>query len=188
LIDSKGNTWVPRTEYGVSTDRLVRTFYALNPTVGSGHTFTYDTTGLAPSIAVIAVRSDAGSAAFDQENGATTTTVATTQPGSVTPSENGELLVAGYSGYSQGIVNNDLGADFVMLGREKYNGTAMTVGLAIKKQATAAAINPTWTLEANAANVSNIATFEAVAAAAGGPIIFPKRRMVAKLSGLPVQS
>ena len=74
VTDSKGNTWTPLTQYDGS-DSTTRLYYSLNPTVGTGHTFTATSTGTVavvyPSIQVSAWSGAHDTASYDVENGAT---------------------------------------------------------------------------------------------------------------------
>jgi len=87
--DSKGNTWTAHTRYKSSAPGTQ--FYScVNPTVGSGHTFTLSSTSNYPSLGVIGF-STATDAAIDQQNGATTTGSSTLASGSITPSKSSHL-------------------------------------------------------------------------------------------------
>jgi hypothetical protein len=92
LTDSKSNTWTALNNYNASPQCQVQLFYVVNPTVGTGHTFTVSGSTIYPAVTVTAWTGQAASP-VDQQNGntASATTIAT---GSVTPSQGNELLIA----------------------------------------------------------------------------------------------
>lgn len=157
--DSKSNTWTNRTTYGTGGAK-VRISYVENPTVGSGHTFSCG--GGSNGIAVIALSGTKTSSAYDVENGADGA-----QSGSVTPSEDNEILITGHCNASPATYSVDL--SFTIQEQRAYNAgdNTMGFGLAYLIQTSAAAKNPTWS--GGTPGATNIATFKAAAAAAGQP-------------------
>jgi len=167
LSDSKGNTWTPRTYYGSAGDARVRIYYCASAVVGSGHTFSFTETAKFPALSVIAL-SGVHATPYDVENGNATSVGGTTrQPGSVTPSEDNEILITGYSGYSSAL--SSINSGFTLLDSGTYNTHAMTTGLAYKIQTTAGAENPTWTSVGSNSCAAAIATFKSAGAATGQP-------------------
>lgn len=158
ISDSKGNTWIPRTTYGAGGPK-VKIFYCENPTVGSGHTFTCS--GDSNGIAIIAVNGTTTSSVYDKESGADATS-----PGSITPNEDNEILIAGMCAASGSGYSVDSG--FTLQESRAYNAgdNTMGFGLAYLIQTTATAKNPVWT---GGATVTNIASFKAVSSGGGGP-------------------
>lgn len=144
LTDSKSNTWTGLT--GQSTGNgAIRIYYCYGGTVGSGHTFTA-TTG-APSIVVYAF-ANAAASPFDQQNGTQTSVAGTTiAPGSITPTQNEEILVAGAAA---GVVPETVNLsgfyqdEIALLGGQHYSLSTF-----FKMQQTAAAFNPTFTFNAS---------------------------------------
>lgn len=142
--DSKSNTWTALTAQTapVSTNRS-QLFYAVNPTVGTAHTFSL--TATVPALSVLAFSGVVTSLPFDVQNGAAADTVTTLSTGSVTPSEDNEVVVSGLS------IGGSLASDYVI-----DNGFTATTyipvvggqhfgsGIAYKIQTTAAAVNPAW--------------------------------------------
>lgn len=182
--DSKGNTWSALTTYASAEDPRTIIYYVVNPTVGTGHTFT---TSGASSYCVAGIEAWSGgdtTSPFDVENGnALTGSHTTIQPGSVTPSQNGSLIVSSFggdrfassisidSGFTTTEVDNGVG------------GTNIGGALAYLVQGSAAAINPTWSYAASTYGAAAaIAVFKPAAAAAtiywgyGDPEQFPARR------------
>src|SRR6185436_5864709 len=69
LTDSKSNTWTPLTTRGSGS--LNETFYySINPTVGSSHTFTANSSSSYPCLAVAAFTNVKTTSPLDQSNGA----------------------------------------------------------------------------------------------------------------------
>ena len=183
--DSKGNTWTPLTGQGAG-DVFARFWYCIAPTVGSGHTFSTSQSGTYPSIFVLAI-AGAAVAGFDQQNGAASASATTLQPGSVTPSEDNELVVTL-------VTNNDLLNTLSVNGGFTVAQQAVTVafqaeggGLAYLIQTSLAAANPTWSWGGGSLAVAAvIATFKAAGAVAivfdwmSGPalITYPKPEIV----------
>lgn len=178
LTDSKGNTWTPLTTITNTTgNNSIRIFYAFNAIVGTGHTFTL--TG-ASSFGAICVQGFSGvktSSPFDQQNGATTVVSASLQPGSVSPSEDNELIVTGYTQSAiVGTMSIDSGftiTDQISVGSGAHFGSALAY--IIKGAGTAGiGVNPTWTngggIDQSAAT---IATFRQTSSSTFGQINNP---------------
>lgn len=173
--DSKGNTWTKRTVYTDTnaTAAHVVQYYVVNPTVGSGHTFTAWCTACAPGIAIHAF-SGVNTSPFDVENG-TGTTISTSrlQPGAVTPSQDNELIITGPLTNGGGAPAMTINAGFTTDPGISYTGNHFTtdIGYIINGAGTSGiAVNPDWT-DGNGPDtrfVSNIATYKVAAAAGGG--------------------
>lgn len=163
VSDSKGNTWNARTLYG--SGGLCQIFYAVNPTVGSGHTFTVSGGAATyPAVFVLALSGADLTAPYDVENGADTDSSTTIQTGSVTPSTDNQILITALSNYPAGTDSIDL--SFTISDQLQYTANSIGGALAHLIQTTAAAKNPTWTHSVSATEiVGAIATFKA---AAGG--------------------
>jgi hypothetical protein len=165
VSDNKGNTWVQITQQ-VNGNNNVTLYYVQNPTVGTGHTFSG--AGTWPTIIVQAFAGTDTTAAVDQFNHATNGAALTVQPGSITPTANGEVLVtAAVCGNAQIEGNDAITDSFVITDVFYYvSSVAVDVVMAYRVQPTAAAINPTWTLSSgtNCANTSAvIASFKEAA-------------------------
>lgn len=165
--DSNGNTWTSINDaISQLADPQIREslYYCVNPSVGSGHTFTEDT-GAAntfPAIAVAAF-SGADSAPLDQNARNPTAgggSVGSIQPGSVTPTEDNELL---FTCVGDAITDTSLAIDssFTILDElALVGGVAFSLGTAYKIQTSAGAENPTWSWSPNARAGTVIATFK----------------------------
>ena len=152
VSDSKSNTWVQLTVY--PSPHGVCIFYSVNPTVGTLHTFTISGATFA-SIAAAAFSGVHATAPLDQQAGASGT-----QSGSVTPSENNELVIAG--AYSDGANPTSADGGFTTPNAANVSGNHAGYGLAYLIQTTAAAANPSWGAGTDSAA---IATFKQAAAA-----------------------
>src|SRR5580692_182388 len=83
-VDSKGNTWIGLTQQTGQFSSQAGWFYALTPTVGSGHTFTMGQGGnLVQGMCVLAF---SGVSAHDADTGSSNIgSSGTAQDGSLTP-------------------------------------------------------------------------------------------------------
>lgn len=173
LTDSKGNTWTPRTEQkDVATANLLgRQFEAVNPaSVGAGHTFTVTSSSGQPAVAVAAFSGAHLTTPVDQENGAVDIDAGlTTQPGSITPTEDDELVVTGL-GFTANSATLSINGGFTITDQVDQNANHRGCGLAYLIQTSAAAANPTWTYSANEYAVATIVSYKKAAAGGGSSI------------------
>ncbi len=160
LSDSKGNTWHRLTSIRGSTS-AVCLFYAESPTVGSGHTFTFTDASFG-SLTVAAFSGALLTSPFDQENGA-----AATQPGSITPGEDNELVVTSFSSFDGSAPGTPSGYTTTD-STPNVPSVNLAGGIAYQIQTTATATNPnSWAT----ATVSTVASFKAAAGVAGQPAV-----------------
>jgi hypothetical protein len=164
LSDSNGNTWTGLTTYTGLTSSRVRVYYAASPTVGAGHTFTVSGTSSFAAVAVLALSGSAASP-FDQENGA-----AAVQPGSVTPSEDNEILLAFISDDIAASTSTSVDSGFTFLDSQaNSNGNYFGLASAYLIETTATAKNPTFSGgSGSGSQTAAIATFKAAAGGGGG--------------------
>lgn len=145
MSDSKSNTW---TEIGPSATsaggQIISLFYVLNPTVGSGHTFDFGGTGAYPTLCVQAWSGSAGGLKDQSNSSASGGLVSSIQPGSITPTQNNELVVTA-SGWDQA---GNTATDPTGYTRTDYIAGVGGVNYAdqfeYQIQTTATATNPTW--------------------------------------------
>lgn len=98
MTDSKGNTWTALAAQTASANSRHQLFYCVNPTVGSGHTFTNSGATNYPSIAVAAFDRTLNTTAFDVADGNGTASPTTSLVvDSITPTFNLELIVTGFA-------------------------------------------------------------------------------------------
>jgi hypothetical protein len=139
LSDSKGNTWTALTTYG----GVITLYYCVNPTVGTGHTFTEGGATTFAAISVMAFSGVSPSSPLDQQNGNGTVTTSI-QPGSVSPSQNNELIVTGLL-MGPGTASIDSGFNTPI--QTAFNGgNAYGTAMSYLVQTTAGAVNPTWSI------------------------------------------
>lgn len=164
LSDNKGNTLVPRTQ-GVDafSDRWSQIWDCINPTVGTGHTFTWSGTGNHPAL-TYAVFDDVVTA-LDVENNANGGFSSSTNTGIVNPSQASELLIAGLA-YDDSVAAT-IDSSFIVTDANPQTLFGWTGNcMAYKKQTAATSENPTWLWVSGARNVGVIAAYKV--AAAGG--------------------
>jgi hypothetical protein len=157
--DSKSNSWTPLNEYAdIGNTQRVIFFYAYNPTVGSGHTFTAN--GANPSYPGIGVQawSGAASSPFDQQNGNTAPDL-TISTNNVTPTQDNELIVTS-NGVGGGAGLSSIDNGFTETADITEGAHNIGFKMAYKTQTTAAAVNPTWTAVDGCCQAANIATFK----------------------------
>jgi len=164
--DSKSNTWTALTGQ-VGTVAGVKLFYCLNPTVGSGHTFSYGS-GF-PTVGVQAWSGAAAASVFDVENGATGAAVTSIATGSVTPSVNDEVVVTAL-GLADSVTGPAaINGGFTISGQSLGNtGVRESLAMGYLVQTTAAAANPTWSGFTTDGPAAVIASFKAAAGGGGG--------------------
>lgn len=182
ISDSKGNTWTPRTAKtltGGSTEQT-QIHYCAPTSVGSGHTFTVtsDTSGSYSSVTVLAF-SGAHATPYDTESaGATDVGGTTIQPGSLTPSADGAVIVA--SAVQNGTMTNSFTVDggFTEAADSQYNNFSVGASVAYLIQTSAAAANPTFTfVDSSSGMAAVMAAFKAAAGSSTAlPVLLNLRR------------
>lgn len=161
VSDNKSNTFTSIVLSGsVDGYGKAQLFYCLNPTVGTGHTFTVGPSSTASGITVLAF-SGAASSALDQYATNYSTSAATTgTTGSITPSENGEMLVFGGPCGGDGISFSSSSVGTVAQSTTGTSGSDYAIGIGYYEQSTAAAINPTLTWNSSSVWGATIASFK----------------------------
>lgn len=168
--DSKSNTWFPLgAQAAGASGEGVQTFYAVNPIVGSGHTFTNSTANFS-SVAVSAW--GAVTPVHDQESGNNVVLATSVAAGSVTPSENDELVLAVLCVRDLGSTGDTVSINGGFTISDQIPGLGanrLSVGMAYLVQTTAAAANPTWSWTNSDSASAVIETFTLGTAATGNP-------------------
>lgn len=147
VTDSKGNTWTALTIHPApSGGNVSRIWYAKNATVGSGHTFTASGNGLYPALCVAAFSGADTASPFDVENGGAGASGSPPQSiGSITPTLNGELIIAGMSEYTSFVGTFSINAGMTVIEDQLFrSGQNFGSRLAYLIQGGKAAINPAW--------------------------------------------
>lgn len=145
-----------------------------NPTVGSGHTFSVNkvTNKPFPAIDVYAFSGMATASVLDgtQVNSAFNAGTTSLATGSVTPSANGYLVIAGLG--SDGAILATIDSGFTTpVSLPFVGGNAYQLSSAYLIQGTAGAVNPLWQWVNSAGSCATIAVFKA--AASGGTTLTP---------------
>lgn len=166
--DSKSNVWTALTQQSAGSNNE-SIWYSSNPVVGSGHTFT-GAASIDYGLCVMAFSGvDTSANPFDQQNGASAGITTTIQPGSVTPTTDGQLLVTYYGVGASEVLTYTIDSGFTLTNQYSFiAGQRYGQACAYFVQTTAAAINPTWahggSNQTNSA--ATIGSFKASAAAA----------------------
>lgn len=170
VSDNKGNTYTPLTRQ-VQDPKFAQLFYVLNPTVGSGHTFT--ATGSVDIFCAIGVQAFSGAASYDQESGSGNGGIETTiQPGSLTPPADGVLFVVVMADQGESGVHS-INQSFIETMDFAENTSAAGGGMSYLIQGTAGAQNPTYTVTGGPiARAARMATFLADTGVVG-PVAVP---------------
>lgn len=157
LTDSQSQTWtILTTSTGVVT--RCRIAYTIPSSTSAMHTFTLTQAGSYPSICVACFSGTHATTPFDVQNGATGSGTSI-QTGSVTPTTDGQLLIAGITGSIAGAVA--INSSFVdLLEVTNSGGAHLSCSLAYYIQPTAAAINPTWSWSGSDQVATRIASFK----------------------------
>ncbi len=147
ITDSKSNTYTAITNYAGGSSN-VKLFYCLNPTVGSSHTFSG--VGAYIAISAIAFSGAKATSALDQTNGAGSASNSATQAtGSITPSEDNELLITADSNRGAAATQTcagSVGYTTPSSGKIAFSaGNNMGVAIGYIIQTTLFADNATWT-------------------------------------------
>lgn len=156
LSDSASNTWTQLA--GQATSGLFESlWYCRNPITSASHTFTAGGSGAA--ICVTAFSGAGGG--IDKNSGNAANPATTIQPGSVTPTVNGEVIV-GFVGNGGNVetwsVNSSMTISDQLPG---ISSNYFAAAMAYLIQPTAGAINPTFTTTfAGSALVVTLATFK----------------------------
>lgn len=162
--DSSSNTYTCLATQTYTAVMKGRLCYVENPATSSSHTFTSPSTSMSfPGICAMAFfGTKLPATALDQQAHNNTDGGGTTiQPGSVTPSENGELVFTGLVDVDTGTVT--VNSPFSpAIDQTPATAHAEGVAIAYEIQTTATARNPTWTNSgAAAAKTADITTWKA---------------------------
>jgi hypothetical protein len=174
LTDSKSNTWL--STYTADTIRTPSSqiFYAKNPSVGSGHTFSISGSSNGPAAYIFGLSGSDTTANYDVAATHFVDFATTGQAGSITPTVDNEILIAvtthqDFSGNNPTIDSGFTIADaLVGAGGAHFGGSS-----AYLIETTATAKNPTWTQATSSLTNAGIASFKAASGGGGPTIIYP---------------
>ena len=161
ISDNQGNTWTALTTSNIASDVGCKLYYCLNPTTNASHTFTFGPTAIYGGLVVAAFSGVKTASAFDQQNGATSSSASALSTGSVTPTEDNELVIfaAAKGGNTTTVNATSVGS---MIGN--FAGvTAVTyaLGMGYEIQTTATSRNPSLSGSGTSVMAARIATFKA---------------------------
>lgn len=162
ISDNQGNSYTPLTHADGSSLRG-RLYYKRSPTVSGAMTFTAQDLGGAsfPSINVLGFSGSVASP-FDQESGVGSAFTTTQATGSITPTEDNELVVTGAGfGFEASPMLSVDGGFTITDNQPGATGQAYGGAIAYLIQTAAALANPTWTGSGNSAMMAVIASFKA---------------------------
>lgn len=151
ISDNKGNTPTATGFGGVNdgtNNSAAGIAFFINPTVGSGHTFTVANGMQLQSMCIAAYKRCTGGADVQSAGGGTSGSF-TVQPGSVTPSQSNSLII---TAVTMAQINSTFIADQGFTVRQYIpapGGSYYGGALADLIQGSAAAVNPTFTSDSN---------------------------------------
>lgn len=165
LSDSKGNTFTTTLSVEHSDTALTQGFYYASgtPVVGSSHTFTLSAAlACYPSISPAAFSGVKTTSPIDQQNNNKTASSTTLAVGSVTPSEDNELLLACCADSWTGTVTVNAGSMLDQLAA--VGGFSYALATAYEIQTTATVRNLTFSYSPAARTGGTVVTVKAAAA------------------------
>ncbi len=112
-----------------------------------------------------------GAVSFVSESGNANDGASTLQPGSLTPPEDNDLLVSGDGDFATAIATVDLSFITPDTGYAGVGGVTFGGQMGYLIETTAAAKNPTWTLNLSAGIAVSLAVFKEGAGGGGGPTV-----------------
>lgn len=171
--DSQSNTWT-KAIAETATVPFVTVWYVYSPSTSSAQTFSASTNPT-PAI-VVAAFSGSASSPLDQTNGSGYSATTSAATGSITPTQNNELLISCLSSSaSNAITNLTVNDSFSQVATVAgVSGTNAWGSMYYLVQPTAAAINPTWSWTTASSGSVNIASFLGTGGGGGGaPVSMP---------------
>src|SRR5262245_18569515 len=176
--DSKSNTWLkPPTDYpdgqsSITDGASVALFYAVTPTVGSGHTFNVSGTDLGAVITVLAFSGAPAAGVIATTSRATVAPGTSIQPGTIVPGTSDQLFINGLclGAFTRGNYGNvdvpTIDDGFTLKEQVTSHGDWFTAGsymngiIAYKIQTgSASPENPTWSWSSTGLGAVMMTTF-----------------------------
>lgn len=160
ITDSVGNSYgspalAPTPAGGVG----VQIWVIGAPTVNAAHTWTLGGATFGASIGVVVLSGTALSSLVDQSNSASSTGTTTVQAGSITPTSDNQIVMAGFVSAD---TYASVDAPFTPAdGSVNASGNHEGIAVSFEIQTTATARNPTWTWGFNAAKTAWIISLRA---------------------------
>lgn len=145
--DNKSNTWTAGNVNGFGGDIISQLFYCSPSSVGSGHNFSYSGGGTYPCLHVYAFSGAHASPFVEQQgNNSASATSISAGSSSITPPQDGCLLVTGMCNGQTGGLTYGVDSGYNLHATQQQYSSGVHVGEAAAYliQGTAAAVNPTW--------------------------------------------
>lgn len=163
LTDSESNSYgSPITVELLAGNVRLQTWAIANPATDASHTFII-ASSYAPSIAVLVLLGTALASVVDQFSDAQSLGNSTVQPGSITPSQAGAIVV---TTYASAFVYDSVSAPFSPVdGSVAVSAEHMALALAFEIQTTPTARNPTWASSSAGNHMVSIVSLKAPAVA-----------------------
>ena len=160
VTDTKLNTYTLIRSDLTSGPDYCKMYYCLSPTTGAD-VVTATSTGGYPVISVSCWSGIRTSSPVDQQNGFGNTSVTSIQPGSITPSTNGMLIITDViNDYSTTFLTSSPNLGFTTTDYLNLSGSAVGGGQAYLIQSTSSAVNPTWSGTSAGTLISQIVSFK----------------------------
>lgn len=156
LSDSPGNTYTALTAQSSGETRITL-YYKQGPITSASHTFT--TSGSSTFLGFTAFWASGSVASpLDQTTGATTAGATSLATGSVTPTNNNQIVVTAWAAGASGASPTVSG--YTVIESINYGGGVNEgVGIAYLIQTTAGATNPTWNWTGSSVAAVTVGTF-----------------------------
>lgn len=160
VSDSKSNTWTPLTlAYDSYPQTYQQFYYCVNPTVGSGHTFT--TSGTASYSGCNVIAFDCTMTPYYDQFAANDGIINTMNPGSITAVQDNTLFITGVSVLNTGL-SYTIDSGYTITNQQAYSaGNNLSDAMAYKITTGLPTLNPLWTWPNGTYNVAAHATFKA---------------------------
>lgn len=161
LTDSKGNTWTLLTRhYDTGLISSNRMYYCINPTVGSGHTFTLSGASTFSNMNVMAFNNTTTPTYYAENGSADIGNQNFIQTGAVTNNLANALFVCGFSGLNTGVPPITLDSGFTQVD-SFYNGGLYIAGTGgYKIVSSIVTLNPKFTWSNQTYVSTSIAVFQ----------------------------
>lgn len=145
----------------------VSIYVAENATASGSMTWTCTSSNSFTGAVVLGFSGGLASPPADQTSGDWDDDTTTIQPGSITPTQNAELVVSGIVHFDDNSLPTISGGYSTVYGALYVDGESFGVAAAYQIQTTATATNPTWTYDASSDYSAAIASFKAADVALG---------------------
>ena len=145
ISDNKSNSYsLILTKSSFDSAVKLTTWYCLNPTVGTGHNFTFSVGGSYPTLMASAWSGAASSSALDQYDGKVNTSASTSiNPAYISPSEDNQLIYTALGGGANS--TESISDSFTKVYNSDYSDPSYMLGAwGYKNQTTATDLDLTW--------------------------------------------